>query len=151
MHGRVEFNDDESDVKSIPANGWFSYEESHAFSSRKYLAIADSSGAIKRQYLIDGRDHPFDDEARAWLRASLPDLLRESAIDAPERVRRLMKKGGANAVLAEIAKIRSSGARRVYIQELVPIGNLNASNFRRSCATLARFPPMATSRRCWFS
>ncbi len=130
MHGRVEFTEDESDVKSIPANGWFSYEESHAFSSRKYQAMADASGAIKRQYLIDGREHPFDDGARAWLRASLPDLLRESAIDAPERVRRLMKKGGANAVLDEIAKIHSSGARRVYIQELVPIGNLNAEQFQ---------------------
>jgi beta-lactamase regulating signal transducer with metallopeptidase domain len=130
MQGHVEFNDDESDVKSIPPGGWFSYEESHALSSRKYQASADSSGNIKRQYLIDGRDHPFDDDARAWLRASLPDLLRESAIDAPERVRRIMKKGGANAVIAEIGKIHSSGARRRYIQELVPIGNLNTDQFQ---------------------
>jgi hypothetical protein len=134
MHGRVEFTDDESDVKSIPPGGWFSYEESHALASRKYQVTADSSGinpgAIKRQYLVDGRDHAFDDDARAWLRASLPELLRESAIDAPARVQRLMKKGGANAVIAEIGKIRSSGARRVYIQELVPVGNLNTEQFQ---------------------
>lgn len=130
MHGHVEFNDDESDVKSITPGGWFSYEESHSFSSRRYQATPDGSGAIKRQYLVDGRDHPFDDEARAWVRASVPEMLRESGVDAPERVRRLLKQGGAKAVLAEIARIRSSGARRRYIEELVPIGNLNTEQFQ---------------------
>ncbi len=130
MHGHVEFTDDESDVKSISPGGWFSYEESHALTSRKIQATADGSGAIKRQYLVDGRDRPIDDDARAWLRASLPELLRESGIGAPERVRRIFNKGGANAVLNEIAKIRSSGARRIYIQELVPIGNLNTEQFQ---------------------
>jgi beta-lactamase regulating signal transducer with metallopeptidase domain len=130
MHGHVEFNDDESDVKSITPGGWFSYEESHGFSSRRYQVTADGSGAIKRQYLVDGRDHPFDDEARAWVRASVPEILRESAVDAPERVRRLLKQGGAKAVLAEIARIRGSGARRRYIEELVPIGNLNTDQFQ---------------------
>ena len=41
------------------------------------------------------------------------DLLRESGIDAPERVRRILKQGGAAAVVAEISKIHSDGTKRL--------------------------------------
>ena len=130
IHGEVHFNDDETDVKSMSSDGFFSYEESFCFSSRRYQATADSSVKIVRRYLVDGREKPFDADAQAWLRAALPDLLRDSGIDAPERVRRILKQGGANAVLAEIAKIHSDGVKRIYIHELVAIGNLNTSQFQ---------------------
>jgi beta-lactamase regulating signal transducer with metallopeptidase domain len=130
LHGDVHFNDDETDVRSMPADGFFSYEESFGFSSRRYQAVADSSGQIARRYLVDGREKPLDADAKAWLRAAIPDLLRESGIDAAERVRRILKQGGAPAVLAEIAKIHSDGTKALYIRELVPIGNLNTDQFQ---------------------
>jgi hypothetical protein len=130
VHGDVHFNDDETDVKSISADGFFGYEESFGFSSRRYQATAGASGQIVRHYMVDGREKPFDADAQAWLRAVLPDLLRECGIDAPERVRRILKQGGAAAVLAEIGKIHSDGTRRLYIRELVPIGNLNTDQFQ---------------------
>ena len=130
IDGDVHFNDDETDVKSMSAGGFFSYEESYGFTSRRYQAMPDASGQIVRHYLMDGRDKPFDADAQAWLRAALPDVLRNSGIDAPERVRRILKQGGVPAVLAEIAQIHSDGTRRVYIRELVPLGNLNADQFQ---------------------
>jgi beta-lactamase regulating signal transducer with metallopeptidase domain len=130
VRGDVHFNDEETDVKSMSADGFFGYEESFGFSSRRYQATVDSSGQIVRHYLVDGREKPLDADAQAWLRAALPDLLRDSGIDAPERVRRILKQGGAPAVLAEIAKIHSDGTKRLYIRELVPIGNLNIDQFQ---------------------
>jgi beta-lactamase regulating signal transducer with metallopeptidase domain len=130
IHGDVHFNDDETDVKSMSSDGFFSYEESFGFSSRRYQAMTDASGQIARRYLVDGREKPFDADAQAWLRAALPDLLRDSGIDAPERVRRILKKGGAAAVIAEIAKIHSDGTKCLYIRELIPIGNLNTDQFQ---------------------
>lgn len=130
LDGDVHFNDDETDVKSMSAGAFFSYEESYGFTMRRYQTMADSSGRIVRRYLVDGREKPLDADAQAWLRAALPDLLRNSGIDAPERVRRILKQGGVPAVLAEIAQIHSDGTRRVYIRELVPIGNLNADQFQ---------------------
>jgi beta-lactamase regulating signal transducer with metallopeptidase domain len=130
VRGEVHFNDDETDVKSISAGGSFSYEESFAFSSRRYTVTAGLSGQLTRVYLVNGREKPLDADAVAWLRAALPEVARESGIDAPERVRRILKQGGANAVLAEIAKIHSDGTKRLYIRELVPIGNLNADQFQ---------------------
>jgi beta-lactamase regulating signal transducer with metallopeptidase domain len=130
IHGDVYFNDDETDVKAISAGGSFSYEESYGFTNRIYRATSDGAGRIVRHYLVDSREKSFDGDAQAWLRAALPDLLRETGIDAPERVRRILKQGGAPAVLAEIAKIHSDGTKRLYIRELVPAGNLNPDQFQ---------------------
>ncbi len=126
----VHFNDSETDVSSISTGGSFSYEESYGFASRRYEVTSPSSGQITRRYLVDGREKIFDADAQAWLRAALPDLIRESGIDAPERVRRILKQGGAPAVLAEIGKIHSDGTKKRYILELVPIGNLNTDQFQ---------------------
>ncbi len=130
VRGDVHFNDDETDVTAMSPGGFFSYEESYGFTSRRYQITADSSGRILRVYLVDGREKPLDADGKAWLRAAIPDLLRESGIDAGERVRRILKQGGASAVLAEIAKIHSDGAKQLYIRELVPIGNLNTDQFQ---------------------
>lgn len=130
LHGDVHFNDQETDISAMSPDSFFSYEESFGFSSRRYQAISDSSGQIKRAYLVDGREKPLDADGQAWLRAAIPDFLRESGVDASERVRRILKQGGVPAVLAEIAKIRSDGAKRRYIRELVSAGNLNTEQFQ---------------------
>jgi beta-lactamase regulating signal transducer with metallopeptidase domain len=123
--GNIEFTDDESDIKSMSPGSWFSFEESHGFASRRFQAMADGSGNITRKYLVDGREVPLDDQGRAWLRAAIPEMLRETGFDVAGRVRRIMGRGGAQAVIAEIGRIQSNGAKRRYIQELIPIGNLN--------------------------
>lgn len=128
--GDIQFNDDESDVKALSAGGLFTYEESYGFSSRRYRVAADSSGQLTRRYLVDGQEKPLDADGKAWLRGSLADFLRESGVDVSERVRRILKQGGTTAVLAEIAKIHSDGAKKLYVRELVPIGNLNADQFQ---------------------
>ncbi len=130
IRGDVHFNDSETDVSSISTDGSFSYEESYGFTSRRYEVTSPSSGQITRRYLVDGREKIFDADGQAWLRAALPDLIRESGIDAPERVRRILKQGGAPGVLAEIGKIHSDGTKKRYILEFVPIGNLNTDQFQ---------------------
>jgi hypothetical protein len=128
--GDVHFTDDETDVQSISGDGFFSYEESYGFASRHCQVTSDSSGHLTRRYLVDGRERPFDADAKAWLRAALPDLLRESGIDAPERVRRILKQGGVPAVLAEIGKIHSDGTKKLYIGELLLTGKLSGDQFQ---------------------
>jgi hypothetical protein len=83
ISGEVHFNDTDSDVKTMSPGSYFSYEESFGISGRRYEAMADSSGQIKRRYLVEGREKPFDADGQAWLRAALPDIIRNSGIDAP--------------------------------------------------------------------
>ena len=130
IRGDVHFNDTETDVQSISRDGLFSYEESYGFASRRYEVGSDSAGLMTRRYLVDGREKPFDADAKGWLRAALPDLLRESGIDAPERVRRILKQGGVPAVLGEIGKIHSDGTKKLYIGELLLTGKLSTDQFQ---------------------
>jgi beta-lactamase regulating signal transducer with metallopeptidase domain len=130
ISGNIEFTDDESDIKSVSPGGWFSVEDSHGFASRGYRISADGTGQLTRRYMVDGHERPLDEEGRAWLRALLPEILRESAIDAPARVQRLLRRGGPDAVLAEIGRIRNSNARRRYVLELVPASKLNVDQYQ---------------------
>jgi beta-lactamase regulating signal transducer with metallopeptidase domain len=130
MHGEVHFNDAETDVKSISPDGFFSYEESYGFTSRRYQAQATSSGQIQKRYLVDGREKSFDADAVAWMRAAIPDLLRDSGIDAAERVRRIFRQGGVSAVLTEIGKIRGDGTKKLYIGELLLTAKPTSDQFQ---------------------
>ena len=51
--------------------------------------------------------------------SELPQLVRESGIDAPRRAARLRARGGVPAVLAEISRIQSSGVKRAYFDALL--------------------------------
>src|SRR5882757_3320518 len=123
--GDLEFTDDESDVLKMSPGAFLSCEESYGYSGRRFTASMESNGQIVRKYYVDGREKPFDDQARAWLRATLPNWLRESPSLAPVRVQRFLKQGGVPAALAEVAKIHSGSSKRAYIRELVPSRNPN--------------------------
>jgi hypothetical protein len=138
IRGDVHFNDTETDVQSISGEGLFSYEESYGFASRRYEVRLESSGQMMRRYLVDGREKSFDADAKAWLRAALPDLLRESGIDAPERVRRILKQGGVPAVLNEISKIHSDGTKKLYIGELLLTGKPLNDQFFQTLLRIVR-------------
>ena len=64
----------------------------------------------------------MDADGRAWLARTLPDVIRESAIGAPERVKRILRQQGAAGVLADINKIHSDHSRRVYLENLLEYG-----------------------------
>lgn len=130
MNGHIEFTDDESDIKSMPPGSFFSYEEDHGFSTRRFQAIPDGAGGIKRQYLVDGHDHAIDSEAQAWWRAAIPDVLRETGIDVNGHVQRILKRGGVPAVIAEIGKIHGAGGQRRYIEELLADASPSTEQFQ---------------------
>jgi hypothetical protein len=65
-----------------------------------------------------------------WLAHFLPQVLREAAINVPERVARLRAQGGVSAVLKDISEIRSSGSKRAHYEELLK-GPLSAEDAER--------------------
>jgi len=78
------------------------------------------------------RIETLDADGRAWLARILPEVIRETAIGAPERVKRILRQQGAGGVLAEVNKIRSDHSRRVYLENLLDYGSLNAEDLRES-------------------
>jgi hypothetical protein len=133
--GRVEFTDDDSDLKSLEpggrfyvetANGWFSW-----FTASRFEATAAKDGSIARTYTIDGKA-VSDAEGRKWLAAMLPELVRELAIGADTRVARILAKSGPEGVLTEIGRIKSGWGRHAYFVQLFEQAPLEPATLARS-------------------
>jgi len=131
MRGPIEFTDNDADVKSMASDGYFRLEQWYSGKTRVYMVRPGSNG-LERLYSIDGVSKPIDADGRAWLAHILPDVIRESAIGAPERVKRILKAQGASGVMAEVAKIRSDHSRRIYLENLLDSANLSSEDLRES-------------------
>jgi hypothetical protein len=136
--GGLEFTDDDSDVKSMARDGYLMIEERRGSMSRRLEVSPGADAQPQRMFFVRGQAHAFDQEGRAWLAQILPDVIRNTAIGAPARVRRIYRQRGADGVLNEISLIKSDGAKRIYFRELLGIGNLGAATLRRSARQVAR-------------
>jgi hypothetical protein len=123
--GKVTFTDDDIDVKSLEPGGYFRIAKGGSWlgswfgsSASSFEARSTAGGGIERVYRIDGRVVSAD-QGRKWTASVLPEMIREGAIGAAGRVARLLAKGGPDGVLAEISRIRSGFAKRVYFTELL--------------------------------
>lgn len=132
IRGKVEFADDYSDVTAIsPGNGELRITDQRGSVTRKFEATASAEG-IKRAYSVNGESKPMDSEARIWLAKMLNDTVRQGGYDAPVRVGKLLQRGGPSGVLAEISQLQGDYVKRLYFDELLKQGNLDADTARRA-------------------
>lgn len=113
--GKIEFADDESDVVAMDAGARLEIEETRDGIERS-IRFTHEDGAVVRDYRMGGSRAAFDDAARAWLAETLPAVFRLTAMDAEGRAGRILARGGAAALLDEIAKIEHDHARRRYLE-----------------------------------
>src|SRR5687768_12847513 len=82
----------------------------------------------------NGRRVAYDDGMRAWMVEFVPEFLRESGIDAPQRVARDLARGGVSLVLANIARTNSTGSKRRHYEALLdgrPLTETEYAQIRR--------------------
>jgi hypothetical protein len=127
----VEFNDDYTDVERIKEGGYFRLSENRGGTVRRIEVTPGTDGQLKRQYWEQDEARPFDDNARKWLARLLSGSVAGSGYDAQARVDRLLRRGGANAVLAEFPRLKTDYARRVYATALVERGNLSGAQLAK--------------------
>ena len=138
IRGKVEFADDYSDVTAIsPGNGELRITDQRGGVTRKFEATASADG-IKRAYSVNGEAKPMDSEARAWLVKMLNDTVRQGGYDAPVRVARILQRNGPSGVLAEISQLQGDYVKRLYFDELLKQGNLDAETARLVLQQAAR-------------
>lgn len=138
IRGKLEFTEDYSDVAAFSTgNGDLRISERRGGVTRKFEATP-SAGGIKREYWVNNEPRPMDGEARAWLARVLKEVVRQGGYDAPARVTRLLQRGGPQAVLAEVSEIKSDYVKRLYLDELMKQGNLDAGTARLVLRQAAR-------------
>lgn len=137
--GEIEFTDDDTDVKRLSPGGYLRIKDGGRFSTDNSVEFrAGSNGSIERRFWASGHERPFEPEGRKWLTEMLPKFIRQTGIGAPARVTRIMKSGGASAVLAEISRIEGSFGRRIYFSELFKQPGLTAANIQQALAQAGR-------------
>ncbi|OYT92069.1 MAG: hypothetical protein CFE43_10070 [Burkholderiales bacterium PBB3] len=127
--GDIQFNDALTDV--VSAKGRATLEETRLGVSRSMVFAPQPDGTLRRTYVVDGRELPLDALGQHWLAETIQKLVREHAVESGQRVTQLYAKGGSEAVVAEIEKIKSHHARARYIEGLVKAGPIDDKRMDR--------------------
>ncbi|HZI43183.1 MAG TPA: M56 family metallopeptidase, partial [Gemmatimonadaceae bacterium] len=122
--GQVEFTPDEREVRSVSRDGRLYVRERQPKSDREVEVTAGDDGP-RYAYSVDGERASFEEDGRAWLGELLPEILRESGLNAREHVARLRRDGGVDAVLADISRIESTSAKRAAYDALIHQGRFS--------------------------
>jgi hypothetical protein len=134
----AHFNDDYTDVERIGSDGYFRISEERAGIVQRLEITPQADGQLKRVYSLRGETRPFDSAARKWLGHLLEETVAGSGFDAEARVTKIFKRSGANGVLAEIPRLKTDYARRVYSAVLVEQGNLTGEQLAKLLSQSAR-------------
>ncbi|MDZ4814514.1 MAG: M56 family metallopeptidase [Pseudomonadota bacterium] len=130
LEGKVQFNDTETAVTSISEGGQLSIVEERD-GVRRELRLQPEGKAFARLYRVDGDEVPYDAAAQRWFSAVLPDIFRVTGFDADARLKRILARGGVDAVLLEIAQLHSDYVRSSYVGGLFANSQLDSPQLER--------------------
>lgn len=133
LRGEVSFTEAEDGIAAIAPGGEFKLSIKRDGVERT-LRVVPGKDQPQHDYRVDGKRQPFDATARAWLAQALPQLLRETAIQAEARGKRFIARGGADALLDEIDKIQGDHARGKYLAVLFGNARLDDAAMARAMA-----------------
>ncbi|HET7233610.1 MAG TPA: hypothetical protein VFJ16_26595 [Longimicrobium sp.] len=117
--GQVRFTDDDQGVAWMEPGARMSVEESNRGEPERRVVWREEGGRVRRTFYLDGRETAPDAGDEAWIRRALLQPIRESGAYATQRVTRIHRRGGTDAVLDEIRQIAGDGAKRAYYTALL--------------------------------
>ena len=124
LEGDVVFNDTEDGVASMGRGARFEVRERQEGIRRRLVAESDG-GVIRYRFWRNGDETEFDEAGRRWFETFLPQLFRQTTLQAEERVARIFERGGTDAVLAEVGRMHSDHVAARYLELL-----MNQSGFQ---------------------
>jgi len=128
--GKIGFTPDDTDVAFVEKGARLEIREKSDGTLHE-LVVTNEAGELERRYSRDRKSMAFDTEAREWLARVIPEVLRNTAIDAERRVARLHSEGGMPAVLAEMKRIESSHAIGRYAAVIIENHKLEADELQQ--------------------
>ena len=129
--GKFTFNDDFTDIVTLASGGRIVIKVDYGAHDRRLTIERGPGGALEREYKVDGSVKLFDDEARTWLAETLTLLFRRSGFMAEERARWILDRRGIQGLITELGEISGDYGRRIYYEEAVKSGKLDAAGYER--------------------
>lgn len=119
IDGEVTFSEDESMVVALGPSAIATFRERRGDVDRMVRFVPGAEGGVNPRMYEDGDETSFDADARAWVAALLPTLLREAGHDPEGRVARYRARGGLDGALRQIATIESGSSKRAHYIALI--------------------------------
>ncbi|OLE59335.1 MAG: hypothetical protein AUG74_16815, partial [Bacteroidetes bacterium 13_1_20CM_4_60_6] len=128
--GEVKFNAEATEIQSISSGGLFEVNLRQD-DTLKQIKVTPSASGLQYVYKINGKQQPFEGEAKTWFSQFLLALERSTGFAADARVPALLAKGGPNAVLDEISNLQGDYVRGIYFRKLLEQPNLSSPVVQR--------------------
>lgn len=137
VEGKIEMNDDFTDVASIPTDGRLTVEDNRSGVMRRYRAERGAGGDLLRAYSVGGRERALDAEGQEWLRRVMLQAVRQGGMFAKERAHKILRERGARGLSEELTHVRGDYVRRIYFEALVASGNLDDAMLANALRSLS--------------
>jgi hypothetical protein len=128
--GNVDLDPDGSGVTALSRRGSLDLALTRNGTDRR-VVYTSTDGTIERQFFLEGEEQPWGPEADRFVTEVMPIVLRETAINADERVAWLIENRGQDGLLDEIELINSDFAQRVYSVEYAKAATIAPADFDR--------------------
>ena len=128
--GGFRFTTDFTDLAEIDDGGSVVVER-HDGDRERRVEMRPGSGGVAHRWFVDDAERPYDADAKAWLAATLTELLRRTGYAAEARSRWILGTRGQDALFQEIAQVSGDYAKRLYYQALVADGRLDPAGVAR--------------------
>jgi hypothetical protein len=128
--GDVDIAADGSGVRSVSRRGSLDVLMTRDGTERRLL-FTGPDGTVERQFFVDGEEQPWGPEADRFVAEVMPIVMRETALNADERVAWLIDNRGQSGLLDEIGLINSDFAQRVYSIEYAKAATIAPAEFVR--------------------
>lgn len=112
---QILFNDDETALVSMPPQSALEISENSSGIERA-LVISREEGELTYTYSLNDRQVPFDEKAKQWFAAQVPQILRQTGLNARQRSQRIYARSGVNGLLAETEQIDSDSVKAEYLE-----------------------------------
>jgi hypothetical protein len=129
--GEVEISADDASIVKIAAGGFLVIEERNWLTYRSLTVRSGPESTLAYEFSLQGRATAWDDDGRRWLARVLPVIVRETALGAAARVRRILEKEGFDSALRAVRRTENNRARRVYVEIISEHPGLSSDQLRR--------------------
>jgi len=128
--GDVDLAPDGSGVTALSNSGSFDLRMRRDNTERRVL-FTNADGSVRKQFFVDGDEQPWSPEADRFVAEVMPIAMRETALNADERVAWLIQDRGQAGLLDEIELIESDFAQRLYTVRYAETEQIADPDFQR--------------------
>jgi beta-lactamase regulating signal transducer with metallopeptidase domain len=126
--GKIVASPDETRIAQLAPGGFARFRERTSTTDRVVSVSPVGDGSLSYSAAVNGKVVAFDSQMQSWLSTILPEVLRESGVNATERVARIRSQSGVAGVLRMISQIRSPSAKTLHYYALLEGAPLSAAD-----------------------